>query len=108
MNAYLSDLNKRVSEEQRHLAEQKNAKAQASRDRLTPLEHRLVRLLATIPVEMQRDGLALTSLQAQLRGRWRGNAHPGELGMALRKLGFERRRSWKKGAGFSALWYCIS
>jgi hypothetical protein len=25
-------------------------------------------------------------LQASLRGRWRGLCHPGELGLALRKL----------------------
>jgi hypothetical protein len=72
---------------------------------LTPLEERLSRLLATIPIEIQRDGLSLSSLQASLRGRWRGNCHPGELGAALRKLGFTRQRQWHADAGFRALWY---
>jgi hypothetical protein len=54
----------------------------------------LSRLLATIPTEVQREGLSLASLQASLRGRWRGNCHPGELGSALRKLGFKRERRW--------------
>src|ERR1700730_4751105 len=35
-------------------------------------------LLATIPLDLQREGLSLSSLQASLRGRWRGNCHPGE------------------------------
>jgi hypothetical protein len=39
-----------------------------------------------------------------LRGRWRGNAHPGEVGAAVRKLGFERRRNWRGADGFRALW----
>ena len=62
------------------------AQAKAARVRLTPLEDRLTRLLATIPAEVQREGLSLSVLQASLRGRSRGNCHPGELGNAMRKL----------------------
>ena len=50
--------------------------------RLTPLDARLTRLLATIPIDVQRDGFSLSALQAALRGRSRGNCHPGELGAA--------------------------
>ena len=40
-----------------------------------------------------------------LKGRWRGNAHPGELGAALRKLGYIRTRGWRgEKVGFIALW----
>jgi hypothetical protein len=31
---------------------------------------------------------------------WRGNCHPGELGMALRKLGFKRERRWDAVVAF--------
>jgi hypothetical protein len=81
------------------------ANLQAARERLTPLEDRLARLLATIPIEIQREGLSLSSLQTSLRGRWRGNCHPGELGSALRRLGFKRERRWYDEGGFRALWY---
>jgi adenylate cyclase len=40
---------------------------EAARERLMPLEERLSRLLATIPGEIQREGLSLSSLQASLR-----------------------------------------
>ena len=72
---------------------------------ITPLEQRLSRLLAAIPIGVQREGLSLASLQASLRGRWRGDCHPGELGDALRKLGFTRQRQWHDATGFCALWY---
>jgi hypothetical protein len=86
--------------------EKARAEAEAVRVRLTPLEDRLTRLLATIPPDVQREGLSLAALQASLRGRSRGNCHPGELGAALRGLGFVRRRDWHKSAdGFRALWY---
>ncbi len=81
------------------------ASAQAARERLTPLEDRLARLLATIPPEVLDEGLRLPTLQAALRGRWRGNCHPGDLGAALRKLGFTRQRRWRDEAGFQALWH---
>jgi len=71
----------------------------------TPSQGRLARLLATIPIELQREGLSLTALQASLKGRARGNWHPGELGAGLRRLGFQRRRNWRGADRFRALWY---
>src|ERR1017187_9899927 len=71
------------AEAQARREENDRAVAHAARERLTPLEDRLARLLATIPLDVQREGLSLTSLQASLRGRWRGHAHPGEVGRAL-------------------------
>ena len=97
--------NASVAIEQAQRAERERANVQAARERLTPLEERLSRLLTTIPIEVQREGLSLSSLQASLRGRWRGNCHPGELGTALRKLGFTRQRRWDDVSGFRALWY---
>jgi hypothetical protein len=109
MSAYIAELNAAVernrAQRARQRAENERAAAQAARERLTPLEDRLARLLATIPIEAQREGLSLASLQASLRGRWRGNCHPGELGSALRKLGFKRERRWHDDGGFRALWY---
>ncbi len=61
--------------------------ATAARDRLVPLDVRVARLLATIPAEVQREGLSLPTLQAMLKGRRRGTCHQGELGSVLRRLG---------------------
>ena len=106
MNAYIASLNAALERERaaRHV-EQARADAQAARERLTPLEERLRRLLASIPTEMQQEGLSLAQLQTALRGRWRGNCHPGELGAALRKLGFQRARHWTGDDGFRAVWH---
>lgn len=105
MSAYIKQLQAAVAIEQAQRAELERAAVKAALERLTPLEERLARLMATIPSEIQREGLSLASLQASLRGRWRGNCHPGELGTALRKLGFTRQRRWHDGGGFRALWY---
>lgn len=94
----------RRAAEQARRDERARAEVEAARVRLMPLEDRLTRLLATIPLDVQREGLSLSSLQPSLRGRSRGNCHPGELGAALRRLGFERRRDWQGNDGFRAVW----
>jgi hypothetical protein len=78
-------------------------------ERLTPLEDRLAKLLATIPTEIKSQGLSLPAIRTMLAGKWRGKCHPGELGIALRRLGYERRRNWVVGSeSFSALWFLKS
>jgi hypothetical protein len=105
MSAYIAELNAAVERDRAQREEKERATTQAVRERLTPLDDRLSRLLATIPSEIQREGLSVASLQASLRGRWRGNCDPGELGTALRKLGFTRQRRWNDATGFCALWF---
>ena len=96
------------AKQQAEREERARADADAARAKLAPLEARLARLLATIPREIQEEGLALTALQAQLRARGRGHSrcHIGELGDACRRNGLVRRRRWRGDAGgFRALWY---
>jgi hypothetical protein len=112
LHAYIAQLKKSVEEDrakrQAERDEKARAEAEAVRVRLTPLDERLARLLATTSVEAQREGLSLASLQASLRGRKCGSCHPGELGQALRRLGFERHRNWRNPDGFRAVWRKIT
>jgi hypothetical protein len=98
--AQLNDLDARSRLE----AEARKQQAESERKTMAPLEVRLQRVLSSIPLDEQRAGLSLATLQISLRGRYRGNAHPGELGRALRKLGFVRERAWRSDTQFSALW----
>ncbi len=103
-SAYVNQLNAAVADAA--LAAKRDSQSiEDARDRLSPLQDRLSRSLENIPIELQRQGLSLISLQASLRGRWRGSCHAGELGSALRKLGFQRRRNWNGESGFQALWF---
>jgi hypothetical protein len=107
MTAYIRQLRK-FSDANEELRRETEARAaiDAARERLSPIEDRLARLIAAIPADVLAEGLSLPSLQRSVRGRWRGKAHPGDLGQALRRLGFARRRSWHGGeGGFRALWY---
>jgi hypothetical protein len=102
MTAYITNLEKALRDD---LTVREEASSRMNQERLRPLEERIARLLRNVPIENQVAGLPIAFFQASLRGRQRPSAQTGEIGTALRRLGFERRRSWKKGGGFSALWH---
>ena len=80
--------------------------AEHQRASLGPLDARLRRVLGNIPQSTQREGLSLLELQACLRGRKGGMPHIGELGGAMRRLGWQRRRAWSdETTSFSSRWY---
>ena len=57
---------------------------------------------------MQDEGLSIIEVQRMLRppGARRSCCNAGQLGGALRRLGFTRERRWRDGgAGFRALWH---
>ncbi len=106
MSAYIGLLNAEMEAENAARAEQQHqAQTAVAAERLTPLDERLARLLKSIPIEVQRQGLSLAALQESLKGRRRGNCHPGELGAALRRLGWQRKRRWHDDDGFRTLWF---
>jgi hypothetical protein len=85
----------------------KQAQAAAERDRRTSLDGRLQHLLSTIPPEVQDEGLSIVSVQVMLRppGSEHSCCTAGQLGDALRRLGFVRERRWHDGrSSFRALW----
>jgi len=73
---------------------------------LGSLDERLRRVLGHIPQNTQMEGLSIMNLQACLRGRKGGLPHIGELGAAMRRLGWQRRRAWSdETTSFSSKWY---
>ena len=106
---YLEQLNSALERErvirQQQFVEQEQKAAATWQHAMTPLEQRLKRVFDDMPKSVKANGVSLPALQQMLKGRWRGNAHPGELGAALRKLGYLRTRCWRGDeVGFAALW----
>jgi hypothetical protein len=110
MRSYRDSIIARCAEQDAQRQAKRDAEAKVATDRwsdrLTPLEDRLAKLLSSVPKPVLDRGLSLEALRRMLSGKWRGNAHPGELGTALRKLGFSRHRDWSDAAGgFRAKWF---
>jgi hypothetical protein len=110
MSAYVRQLQERTAaahaQHQAQRAEHQRTNAQAARERLTPLDDRLTRLLATIPMEVQREGFSLASLQASVNDHRNGTPylHPKRTplprvsrrreGVARPELRYARRRTF--------------
>lgn len=106
MTTYLEHVKLHLAASEFVSAELRKNEIESWKERLTPLDERLDKLLSKIPDEIKDEGLSLTNLRTMLSGKWRGKCHPGELGNALRKLGYERRRKWSNAsASFSAFWF---
>lgn len=76
------------------------------RERLTPIDVRLARTLDSIPAEVRQQGISLPSLVPLLKGRYRERPRAGDIGDALRRMGWTRTRKWRcEAEGFRALWY---
>ena len=109
MKSYLNELNAHAAtlRTQDAVKQAQQAKEAAERDRRTSLDDRLKHLLGTIPPEIQDQGLSIVSVQVMLRtpGSERSCCTAGQLGDALRRLGFVRERRWRDGrSSFRALW----
>jgi hypothetical protein len=109
LKGYLAELNAHAAtlRTQDAVKQAQQAKEAAERDRRTSLDDRLKHLLGTIPPEIQDEGLSIVAVQVMLRPR--GSEHScctaGQLGDALRRLGFVRERRWRDGrSSFRALW----
>ncbi len=75
-------------------------------ERLTPVELRLGVALSKIPLAIQRQGLPIATIQAQLKGKKKGSTcHPGDLAHALRRRGWVSRRDWSGDGSHPTLWY---
>jgi len=73
---------------------------------LTPLLQRLKKFIDNLPADQRTQPHPLEFFRQGLRGRQGGKAHAGELGVALRKAGYTRRRCWSAAAnGFRAHWH---
>jgi len=76
------------------------------RETFTPLVDRVKKLTATIPEAERYTPKNIEWFRTRLKGRKGKSAHAGELGDALRELGYVRKRSWSdKETGYRAKWY---
>jgi hypothetical protein len=106
MSAYIEQLKLRTQQSKTERAAAKAAaEAEKTKERLVPLEVRVLRLLAELPDDQKVAGLSMGLIRPLLRGRRRGNAPPGHIGTALTKLGWVKYRHNPRHRPTYVLWY---
>lgn len=98
---------RKSAEEAEAQRNEEEAKSEDYRARMVPLTIRLTRLLETIPDVVKTEGMSLEHLRQRLTGRTQPTARAGDVGTALRQLGWRPRRNWKTRSttGVPALWF---
>jgi hypothetical protein len=106
MSAYIEQLKLRTQQSKTERAAAKAAaEAEKTKERLVPLEVRVLRLLAELPDDQKLAGLSMGLIRPLLRGRRRGNAPPGHIGTALTKLGWVRYRHQSRNGPTFVRWF---
>lgn len=95
--------------EERRAAKTDESRRGAPALRAVPMTARVQKIIAELPEEERQQPRPLAFFQELLRAKYPcrgiGRASPGEVGTALRQLGWTRTRSWRgEAGGFRALW----
>ncbi len=74
--------------------------------RVKPLDEQITDLMATLPPALRDRPWSMAELVARLIGKYRARPHPQKVGDALRRLGWQRVRSYGGFEG-ARLWLWI-
>jgi hypothetical protein len=101
---YIAQLNSEVLPETQNIGNE--VPTNSPQETLTPLTERIQKLIASLPECERNTPKTMEFFQTRLRGRKGKTAHVGEIGEALRKLGWIRKRAWSDHEmGFRGYWY---
>jgi hypothetical protein len=70
----------------------------------TPLTIQITQLMNSLPPAQRTRLWSIVDLQGRLQGRYKDRPSLGDLGLALRALGWVRVRDWKNSGGGRRLW----
>lgn len=100
------------SESERIRAESKEAIRAAERKRLsdsriqceTPLTKQIEALMRSLPPAQRNRSWSMEEFVARLHGRYNSRPCAGNVGAALRRLGWTRHRDWSQDGGGRRVW----
>lgn len=103
--AYLAEREARRATDAEAAAVKGASQAKAYNERMQPLSTRLVRFLANMPPQVQRDGVTMITFTANMAGKHGGHANAPDVGAELRLMGWVRQRVWLgASASYGAVW----
>jgi hypothetical protein len=59
-----------------------------------PLKDQITELMSSLPYALQNKPWSMQELTQRLNGKYRDRPHPQMIGIALRQLGWTRKRLW--------------
>ena len=110
MKSYIDQLR---TDCKRALHESKDAIRAAERRRMhdtrihcdIPLVEQIEVLMRSLPPAQRNRPWSMDDLVARLKGRYNARPCAGEIGVALRRLGWTRSRDWSRDGGGRRVWF---
>lgn len=75
-----------------------------SQKKIQPLVEQIEALIKSFPPQLLNRPWLMSEFVARLEGQYRARPHPQKVAEALRSLGWERVRNWKKGFDGVRVW----
>jgi hypothetical protein len=100
-SSYIEGLKAQLVEDNK--ARQHSAQTQ-DRPPVQPLEQQVVAIMRSLPPVQALRPWSIGDIAKLCQGTWRENPHPQNLAVALRKLGWERRRIYGQQGGGQRYW----
>ncbi len=102
LNAYKKEL-KAIRERVQRPSELRN-KSDSRIQCDTPLTEQIEALMRSLPPSQRNRPWTMEELVARLHGRYNARPCAGEVGIALRRLGWTRIRDWSSDGGGRRVW----
>lgn len=107
LQQYRRHLRSLVEEQEREREAEGISKLKAQRDalgNLKPLTEQITELMLSLPPAQRDRPWSIVDLQGRLQGRYKERPSLGNIGDALRTLGWTQRRDWSQTGGARRVW----
>lgn len=109
-NSYIREQAEKMAARREELAARRAAENTPTTEKrqtdMRPMHERVESVLRQLTPDELNAGIRLEWLCEQIAGKYRGCAQPRQIGAALRRLGFTRKRCWRGGdIGFRSTWH---
>ncbi|CAN1516150.1 hypothetical protein MCEREM21A_00948 [Sphingomonadaceae bacterium] len=107
LQEYRQHLRDLVAKQERQREAEAILKLKERRDwlgNLKPLTEQITELMLSLPPSQRDRPWSIVDLQGRLQGRYKDRPSLGNIGDALRTLGWTQRRDWTKYGGGCRLW----
>lgn len=107
LREYRRQLNSLVEQQRRDRETELFAQQKARRNglgNLKPLTEQITELMLSLPPSQRNRPWSIVDLQGRLQGRYKDRPSLGNIGDALRALGWTQRREWTQDGGNRRVW----
>lgn len=104
LKSYMDELRAKAEQQGLDHANASNRSPVRTEHAYKPLTEQISELMNTLPPALRNRPWTVAELALRLKGKYRSHPSAGDVGQALRALGWVNRRDWSKSGGGRRVW----